>query len=74
MSIWTHYSQDIQYLGDVYATPSGHEGPAFKIGSGVSTEQINNAADALDVQVVGGIARVSLSFIWAILSHRKIIL
>ncbi|ROW08546.1 hypothetical protein VPNG_06197 [Cytospora leucostoma] len=56
LSIWLNYLQDIEYLGDAYASPSGYEGPAFKIGTGVSVGQINVAADEHNVQVVSAIA------------------
>ncbi|KAI1080347.1 FAD-binding domain-containing protein [Whalleya microplaca] len=57
LSIWTHFLQDIRYLGDSYPSASGYKGPAFKIGAGVSTEQLYKAANEADVQVTGGIAR-----------------
>ncbi|KFA52700.1 hypothetical protein S40293_08766 [Stachybotrys chartarum IBT 40293] len=53
LSIWTHYLRDLEYLGD----RNKYGGPAFKIGSGVSTEQLFKAADARGLQVVGGLAR-----------------
>lgn len=66
LSIWLNYLQDIEYFGDEYASPSGYEGPAFKIGTGVSVGQINTAADKHDVQVVSGIASVRLLIIQSI--------
>ncbi|KAI0002711.1 hypothetical protein F4779DRAFT_630928 [Xylariaceae sp. FL0662B] len=57
LSILTHFLQDIQYLGDEYPSTSGYRGPAFKIGAGVSTEQLYKAADEVGVQVTGCIAR-----------------
>ncbi|KAK9423322.1 hypothetical protein SUNI508_04216 [Seiridium unicorne] len=53
LSIWTHYLTDIQFLGET----NKYGGPAFKIGSGVSTEQLFNAAEAHGLQVVGPLAR-----------------
>lgn len=58
LSIWTHYLNDIEYLGSDYIPATGYAGHAFKLGSGVSMEQIYDAADARGLMVVGGIARV----------------
>lgn len=60
LSIWTHFLRDIQYLGDSFVDTSGRNGSAFKVGAGVTVGELYNAADANDVQVTGGIARVSL--------------
>ncbi|KUI58947.1 putative FAD-linked oxidoreductase YvdP [Cytospora mali] len=57
LSIWLNHLQDIKYLVDEYASATVHIGPAFKIGTGVSVGQINEAADKHGVQVVGAIAR-----------------
>lgn len=59
LAIWLYYLQDIEYLGDNYASPSGYKGPALKIGAGVTVSQINEAADQHNVHVVGAIAPVS---------------
>lgn len=59
LSIWTHFLRDIQYLGDSFVDTSGRNGSAFKVGAGVTVGELYNAADANDVQVTGGIARVS---------------
>lgn len=59
LTVWTTYLQDIVYLGEDYSYGTGHAGPAFKVGAGVEAIQVYEAADALDLQVVGGIARVS---------------
>lgn len=59
LTVWTTYLQDIVYLGDNYDYGTGHIGPAFKVAAGVEAIQVYEAADALDLQVVGGIARVS---------------
>lgn len=61
LTVWTTYLQDIVYLGENYSYGTGHTGPAFKVGAGVEAIQVYEAADALDLQVVGGIARVSFS-------------
>lgn len=58
LSIWTHFLDTIQYLGPSF-TSGSYTGPAFKIGAGVETLKVYEAADALDLAVVGGIARVS---------------
>lgn len=58
LAVWTTYLQDIVYLGDDYSYGTGHTGPAFKVGAGVEAIQVYEAADALGLQVVGGIARV----------------
>ncbi|KAI1080022.1 FAD-binding domain-containing protein [Whalleya microplaca] len=58
LSVWTHALQNIQYLGSTYShAPSGYQGPAFKIGSGVQALKLYEAADELGYHVVGGIAR-----------------
>lgn len=60
LNIWTHYLKDIaftqSYSGAAYG---GYDGPAFKAGSGVQSAEIFAAADAYNVTVVGGEARVS---------------
>lgn len=58
LSIWTHFLNDVEYLGSNYTSGSGSSGHAFKVGAGVSIEQIYEAADAQGLMVVGGIARV----------------
>ncbi|KAI7778255.1 restculine oxidase precursor [Diaporthe eres] len=57
LTVWTTYLQDIVYLGEEYSYGTGHIGPAFKVGAGVEAIQVYEAADALGLQVVGGIAR-----------------
>lgn len=57
LSIWTHHLNDIQHIPSY--TSGGNSGPALKIGAGVKTLQVYEAADALNLHVVGGIARVS---------------
>jgi hypothetical protein len=58
ISIWTNFLDTIQYLGATF-TSGSYTGPAFKIGAGVGTMKVYEAADALDLVVVAGIARVS---------------
>lgn len=58
LSVWTHYLNEISYLGTNYTSSTGYAGPAFKVGAGVSVEQMHDAADAQGLMVVGGIARV----------------
>ncbi|KAK4677478.1 hypothetical protein QC764_405020 [Podospora pseudoanserina] len=55
LSIWTHKLKDIQYIPDY--TCNGHSGPALKLGSGVETEEVYQAAEAHNVTVVGGECR-----------------
>lgn len=58
LSIWTHNFQDIKYLGAKFThRASGHTGPAFKIGAGVAALDLYQAADDLNLHVVGGAAR-----------------
>lgn len=63
LSIWTHFLQDIEYLGDSYTSASGLEGLAFKVGSGITAEQLLSAADTQGVQVIGGLSRVRLQVV-----------
>lgn len=64
LSIWTSHLQDIEYLGDEYAAPSGYKGPAFKLGAGATVGELYEAADENMVQVIGPIARVSEEYCW----------
>lgn len=57
LSVWTHKLKDIQFLADYNCR--GYKGPAFKIGSGVETEDVYKAAEQNNVTVVGGECRVS---------------
>lgn len=59
LSVWTLHLQDIEFLGHEYESPSGAKGPAFKVGAGITTKQIYDAAHGQGLMVVGGIARVS---------------
>ncbi|KAG8165509.1 hypothetical protein KVR01_004061 [Diaporthe batatas] len=57
LSVWTHHLQDIEFLGSGYRSSSGAGGPAFKVGAGITTRQIYDAAHEQGLMVVGGIAR-----------------
>lgn len=59
LSVWTLHLQDIEFLGSDYQSSSGARGPAFKVGAGITTKQIYDAAHEQGLMVVGGIARVS---------------
>jgi hypothetical protein len=56
LSIWTHKLKDIEFLADHNCR--GYHGPAFKLGSGVLTEEVYGAAEQNNVTVVGGECRV----------------
>ena len=58
LSVWTHHLNEIQYLGPQF-TLGSYTGPALKTGAGVEVLQAYEYADSLDLEVVGGIARVS---------------
>ncbi len=63
LSVWTHKLKDIQFMANYNCR--GYKGPAFKLGSGVVTEEVYNAAEQNGVTVVGGECRVSLSrLVW----------
>ncbi|ROT35392.1 FAD-binding domain-containing protein [Sodiomyces alkalinus F11] len=55
LSVWTHRLKDIQFYPD-YRT-SCYQGPAFKMGSGVQSREVYEAADEHDVIVMGGEGR-----------------
>ncbi|EAQ88320.1 hypothetical protein CHGG_04939 [Chaetomium globosum CBS 148.51] len=55
LSVWTHKLKDIEFLADYNCR--GYSGPAFRLGSGVVTEEIYAAAEEHDVTVVGGMCR-----------------
>lgn len=61
LSVWTHHLDNIQYIPSY--TSDGNSVPAFKIGAGVGALQVYEAADALGLDVVAGIARVRASCI-----------
>ncbi|KAM7201741.1 FAD-binding domain containing protein [Naviculisporaceae sp. PSN 640] len=56
LSIWTHKLNDIQFFPSYSCGPgpSSYSGPAFKLGAGVVTEEIYQAAENHGVSVVGG--------------------
>ncbi|KAL2189410.1 hypothetical protein L209DRAFT_749175 [Thermothelomyces heterothallicus CBS 203.75] len=55
LSVWTHKLRDIQFLPDHNCR--GYSGPAFKLGSGIMTEELYAAAEENNVTVVGGECR-----------------
>ncbi|KAK1754470.1 FAD-binding domain-containing protein [Echria macrotheca] len=55
LSVWTHKLKDIQFISNYGC--KGFQGPAFKIGSGVETEDLYRAAEQNSVTVVGGECR-----------------
>ncbi|KAI7783097.1 FAD-linked oxidoreductase YvdP [Diaporthe eres] len=57
LSVWTLHLQDIEFLGSEYQSASGAKGPAFKVGAGITTKQIYDAAHERGLMVVGPIAR-----------------
>lgn len=59
LSVWTHKLDDIQFVKDYDCR--GYKGPAFKLGSGVVTERVYQAAEENGVTVVGGECRVGLN-------------
>jgi hypothetical protein len=54
LSIWTHNLKDIQFIEN-YESSSGYEGPAFKVGAGVTVREMYEAAEKYGVTVSGGI-------------------
>jgi hypothetical protein len=62
LSVWTHKLKDIQFMANYNCR--GYKGPAFKLGSGVVTEEVYNAAEQNGVTVVGGECRVSFPPAW----------
>ncbi|KAK3314818.1 hypothetical protein B0H66DRAFT_535705 [Apodospora peruviana] len=55
LSVWTHKLKDIKFYSD-YRCRS-YKGPAFKLGAGVVTEEVYQAAEQNGVTVVGGECR-----------------
>ncbi|KAH6635628.1 hypothetical protein B0J18DRAFT_53995 [Chaetomium sp. MPI-SDFR-AT-0129] len=55
LSVWTHGLKDIEFVSDYSC--QGYSGPAFKLGSGVITDEIYAAAEEHEVTVVGGVCR-----------------
>ncbi|KAF2876295.1 hypothetical protein BDV95DRAFT_625581 [Massariosphaeria phaeospora] len=60
LSIWTHNFQDIDFLPKYQAT--GYNGAAFRVGAGVTVQQIYRAAEAQRLSVLGGICE-SVGFV-----------
>jgi hypothetical protein len=56
LSVWTHKLKGIEFVEDYNC--GGRSGPAFKLGSGVVTEEMYAAAEENGVTVVGGECRV----------------
>ncbi|KAL8369951.1 hypothetical protein RB595_000349 [Gaeumannomyces hyphopodioides] len=55
LAIWTHRLKDVEFLPEYTGGPGGYEGPAFKVGAGVTVREIYRAADKNGVTVSGGI-------------------
>ncbi|KAH6856867.1 hypothetical protein B0I37DRAFT_351885 [Chaetomium sp. MPI-CAGE-AT-0009] len=55
LSVWTHKLKDIEFMADYNCR--GYSGPAFRLGSGVVTEEVYAAAEENGVTVVGGMCR-----------------
>lgn len=53
LAVWTHHLKEIEYLPD-YETGNSTTA-AFKIGAGVTVEEIYRAAEARNTTVTGGI-------------------
>ncbi|KAK3987469.1 bifunctional solanapyrone synthase [Cladorrhinum sp. PSN332] len=56
LSIWTHKLKDIRFIPN-YTCGTKYSGPAFRLGAGVATEEVYQAAEANNVTVVGGECR-----------------
>ncbi|KAK4223295.1 bifunctional solanapyrone synthase [Podospora fimiseda] len=56
LSIWTHKLKDIRFIPN-YNCGSRYSGPAFRLGAGIETEEVYQAAEANNVTVVGGECR-----------------
>ena len=61
LSVWTHNLKDIEYIPE-YDGP-GYQGPALKVGAGVTVKEVYEAADKHDGIVLGGICEVRESFL-----------
>jgi hypothetical protein len=72
LSIWTHKLKDIRFFKD-YSCKS-YRGPAFKLGSGVVTEEVYQAAEQNGVTAVGGECRVSKSIFTSCMSQELTLL
>jgi hypothetical protein len=56
LSIWTHNLKDLDFYPDINIP--GYRGLAFKVGAGVTVEEVYEAADKNGVSALGGIVRV----------------
>ncbi|KAK4160453.1 bifunctional solanapyrone synthase [Cladorrhinum sp. PSN259] len=56
LSVWTHKLKDIRFIPS-YTCGTRYNGPAFRLGAGVETEEVYRAAEANNVTVVGGECR-----------------
>lgn len=56
LSIWTHHLKDIAFLPDYQ--DASYQGPALKVGAGVTVREVYTAAHEHGVSVLGGICEV----------------
>jgi len=56
LSIWTHNLKNIQYFDRIKI--DGYEGPALKVGAGVTVREVYRKADENGVSALGGICEV----------------
>lgn len=59
LSVWTHRLKDAQFYENYRS--ACYQGPAFKMGAGVQTREVYEAADKHNVIVLGGEGKVRLS-------------
>lgn len=59
LAVWMHRLKDIEFLPEYSSSGGGYEGPAFKVGAGVTMREIYRAADRNGVTVSGGICEAS---------------
>jgi hypothetical protein len=57
LSVWTHHLNEIRFFKEYEF--GGYKGPAFKLGAGVATKDVYDAAHENGVTVVGGQCRAS---------------
>ncbi|KAL8423851.1 hypothetical protein RB596_003896 [Gaeumannomyces avenae] len=55
LAVWMHHLRDVEFLPEYASGLGGYEGPAFKVGAGVTVREIYRAADRNGVTVSGGI-------------------
>jgi hypothetical protein len=53
LSIWTHYLKDLEYIEE-YTGKTDYSGPAFKVGAGIQSSEIYDAATAQGKMIVAG--------------------